>query len=393
MSENVVIVAAGRTAIGTLGGSLSRIAASKLGATVISALLEKSGLAPEEIDEVVLGQVLTSGAGQNPARQSMRNASLPDSTPAFTINKVCGSGMKAINLARQSILLGDQDIMIAGGQESMSLSPHLLPGSRSGQKLGNWEMQDSLVNDGLWDAFYDCHMGITAENIADRFSITREQQDAFAATSQERALDAIKAGRFKDEIIPVTIPQRRGDPIVFEQDEGPRATTQEKLGGLRAVFKKDGSVTAGNASSINDGAAAVILMSEEKAKKKGLPVLARIKAFATAGVDPKIMGTGPVPASRACLDKAGWSVDDLDLIEANEAFAVQAAYVNQEMGFDPEKVNVNGGAIALGHPIGASGARIVVTLIHEMMKSDASKGLATMCIGGGMGVAMAIERG
>ena len=393
MSENVAIVAAGRTAIGTLGGSLSSIAASKLGATVISALLEKSGLAPEEIDEVVLGQVLTSGTGQNPARQAARNAGLPDGTPAFTINKVCGSGMKAINLARQAILLGEQDIMIAGGQESMSLAPHLLPGSRSGQKLGNWEMQDSLVHDGLWDAFYDCHMGITAENIAERFTISREQQDAFAATSQQRASNAIKEGRFKEEIIPVSIPQRRGDPVIFEQDEGPRETSEEKLSGLRSVFKKDGSVTAGNASSINDGAAAVILMSEDKAKEKGLPVLARIKAFAAAGVSPEIMGTGPVPASRACLDKAGWSVDDLDLIEANEAFAVQAAYVNQEMGFDPEKVNVNGGAIALGHPIGASGARIIVTLIHEMMKRDASKGLATMCIGGGMGVAMAIERG
>lgn len=391
--QDVVIVAAGRTAIGSFGGSLSTLPAHQLGATVIKSLMEKAGLGPDQVDEVILGQVLAAGCGQNPARQSVIAAGLNETTPAMTINKVCGSGLKALHLATQAIRLGDTDIIIAGGQENMSLSPHLLPNSRNGQRMGPWTAQDSMIVDGLWDAFNDIHMGVTAENIAKQFSISREDQDAFAAASQQKALAAIEAGRFKDEIIPVAIPQRKGDPVIFDTDENPRAgTTAEKLAGMRPAFDKEGSVTAGNASSINDGAAAVILCSAAKAEALGLPVLARIKAYASAGVDPKIMGTGPIPATRQCLEKAGWSLDDLELVEANEAFAAQALCVNRELGWDTEKVNVNGGAIALGHPIGASGCRVLVSLIYEMQKRDAKKGLTTLCIGGGQGVALAIER-
>lgn len=390
--QEVVIVAAGRTAIGNFGGSLATVPAHQLGATVIKGLLEKSGLKPEQIDEVILGQVLTAGCGQNPARQALIAAGLPEVTPAMTINKVCGSGLKALHLATQAIRCGDAEIVIAGGQENMSLSPHILPNSRTGQRMGHWSAQDTMITDGLWDAFNDYHMGITAENIVEKFNISREEQDAFAAASQNKAAQAISAKRFQDEIIPVAIPQRKGDPIIFDTDEGPRQVTAEKLGTMRAAFKKDGSVTAGNASSINDGAAAVILCSASKAAELGLPVLARIKAYASAGVAPEIMGTGPVPATRLCLQKAGWDIADLDLVEANEAFAAQAISVNQELGWDTNKVNVNGGAIALGHPIGASGCRVLVSLVHEMQKQDAKKGLATLCIGGGQGVALAVER-
>ncbi|ODC04868.1 acetyl-CoA acetyltransferase [Terasakiispira papahanaumokuakeensis] len=391
--QDVVIVAAGRTAIGSFGGSLSTLPAHQLGATVIKSLMEKAGLNADQVDEVILGQVLAAGSGQNPARQSAIAAGLNDTTPAMTINKVCGSGLKALHLATQAIRLGDADIIIAGGQENMSLSPHLLPNSRNGQRMGPWTAQDSMIVDGLWDAFNDIHMGVTAENIAKQFGISREDQDAFAAASQQKALTAIESGRFKDEIIPVAIPQRKGDPVIFDTDENPRAgTTAEKLAGMRAAFDKEGTVTAGNASSINDGAAAVILCSAAKAEALGLPVLARIKAYASAGVDPKIMGTGPIPATRQCLEKAGWSLDELELVEANEAFAAQALCVNRELGWDTDKVNVNGGAIALGHPIGASGCRVLVSLVHEMQKRDAKKGLTTLCIGGGQGVALAIER-
>lgn len=393
MTNDVVIVAATRTAIGTFGGSLASVSGSDLGATVIKSLLEKTGIAPEQVNEVLMGHVLTAACGQNTARQASIKGGLPDTTPAMTINKVCGSGLKALHLAAQAIKCGDAELMIAGGQESMSNAAHALPGSRNGQRMGNWNMVDTMISDGLWDAFNDFHMGITAENIADKYQITREEQDAFAAASQAKALAAIEAGTFKDEITPVVIPQRRGDDIVFDTDENPRAgITEEKLAGMRAAFKKDGSVTAGNASSLNDGAAAVMLASRAKAEELGLPVLATIKAYANAGVDPKIMGTGPIPASRKCLEKAGWEIGDLDLIEANEAFAVQALSVNKGLEWDASKVNVNGGAIALGHPIGASGCRILVTLLHEMIRQDAKKGLATLCIGGGMGVSLAIER-
>lgn len=390
--QDVVIVAAGRTAIGGFGGALAGVAPHLLGATVIKGLLERSGLKPEQIDEVILGQVLTAGCGQNPARQAMIHAGLPETTPAMTINKVCGSGLKALHLATQAIRCGDAEIVIAGGQENMSQSPHILPNSRSGQRMGNWVAQDTMIVDGLWDAFNDYHMGITTENIVDKFNISREDQDAFAAASQAKALAARNAGRFADEIIPVTIPQRKGDPVIFDTDEGPRDVSVEKLAAMRPAFKKDGSVTAGNASSINDGAAAVILCSAQKAAELGLPVLAKIAAYSSAGVDPTIMGTGPIPATKKCLEKAGWQITDLDLVEANEAFAAQALCVNRELGWDTEKVNVNGGAIALGHPIGASGCRVLVTLVHEMQKRDAKKGLATLCIGGGQGVALAIER-
>jgi len=390
---DVVIVAATRTAIGSFGGSLAGIQATDLGALVIRALMEKTGIAGEEVNEVLMGQVLTAGAGQNPARQAAIKAGLPATTSAMTINKVCGSGLKALHLAAQAIACGDADLIIAGGQESMSNAPHALPNSRDGQRMGPWTMVDTMTVDGSWDAFNDYHMGITAENIACEYDISREEQDAFAAASQSKALAAIEAGRFVDEITPVSIPQRKGDPIIFATDEGPRAgITAEKLGGMRPAFKKDGTVTAGNASSLNDGAAAVMLASKEKAEALGLPILATIKAYANAGVDPKIMGTGPIPATKKCLQKAGWSVSDLDLIEANEAFAVQALSVNKGLEWDAEKINVNGGAIALGHPIGASGCRILVTLLHEMIRRDAHKGLATLCIGGGMGVSLAIER-
>ena len=391
--ENVVIVAAGRTPVGTFNGSLADIPASTLGATVIKGLLERAGLKPEQIDEVILGQVLTAGVGQNPARQTVIEAGLPIDVPAMTINKVCGSGLKAMHLAAQAIRCGDADIIIAGGQENMSLSPHALMGSRKGQRMGDWQMVDTMIKDGLSDAFNNYHMGFTAENIAKQFDISRDEQDAFAATSQQKTEAAQNAGAFDAQIIPVIIPQRKGDPLVFNKDEFPRAgVTKEALGKLRPAFDKAGTVTAGNASGINDGAAAVILASEKKAKELGLPILAKIVSYASAGVDPKIMGTGPIPASKKCLEKANWSVNDLDLVESNEAFASQAISVNKEMNWDLNKVNVNGGAISIGHPIGASGARILVTLLFEMMRRDAHKGLATLCIGGGMGVAMTIER-
>ena len=391
--HEVVIVAATRTAIGSFQGSLAKIPAPELGAIVVRSLLEQSGVAPEQVDEVILGQVLTAGSGQNPARQTAIHAGLPFSTPAFTLNKVCGSGLKALHLAAQAIRCGDAEIVIAGGQENMSLSPYVMPGARTGLRMGHGKVVDTMIEDGLWDAFNDIHMGITAENLVDKYNLTREQQDTFAAASQQKASAAIAAGRFVDEITPVSIPQRKGEPIIFDTDEQPRdGTTAESLGKLRPAFKKDGSVTAGNASTLNDGAAAVMLMSAEKAKELGLPILARIVAYANAGVEPTIMGIAPVAATQKCLSKAGWSLADLDLIEANEAFAAQALSVNQELGWDTEKVNVNGGAIAIGHPIGASGCRILVTLLHEMQRRDAKKGLATLCIGGGQGVALAIER-
>jgi acetyl-CoA C-acetyltransferase len=393
VSEKVVIVAAGRTAIGSFGGSLSGIPAHELGAKVIRGLLERSGVKAEQVDEVILGQVLTAGAGQNPARQASIAAGLPVETPALTINKVCGSGLKAVHLAMQAVACGDAEIVIAGGQENMSASPHVLPKSRNGTKMGDWSMKDTMIVDGLWDAFNDYHMGTTAQNIADKFNISREEQDSFAAASQQKTEAAQNDNRFADEIIPVEIPQRKADPLVFDRDEFPRAgTTAEKLSGLRPAFSRDGSVTAGNASGINDGAAAVLVMSESKAQLLGLQPMARIVAFAAAGVDPSIMGTGPIPASTKCLQKAGWSVQELERIEANEAFAAQAMCVNQEMGWDTDRVNVNGGAIALGHPIGASGCRVLVTLLHEMQRSGAQRGLATLCIGGGQGVAMAVEK-
>lgn len=391
--QDVVIVAARRTAIGTFGGSLSGIPASDLGALVIKDILEQTGVASDQIDEVLLGQVLTAGVGQNPARQAAIKAGLPDAVPAMTINKVCGSGLKALHLATQAIRCGDAELILAGGQENMSLAPHVLPNSRTGQRMGDWKALDSMVHDGLWDAFNDYHMGITAENLAAKYGITREEMDEFAAASQQKASAAIEGGKFKSQIVPVEIPQRKGDPLVFDTDEGPRAgTTAEKLAGMRAAFKKDGTITAGNASTINDGAAITMLCSAEKAKSLGLTPLAYIKAYANAGVDPSIMGIGPAPATRRCLERAGWSFDDLELIEANEAFAAQALAVNKELGWDTSKINVNGGAIALGHPIGASGCRVLVTLLHEMIARDAKKGLATLCIGGGQGVALAIER-
>ncbi len=393
MSESIVIVAAARTAVGSFGGSLAGISASGLGAKVIKNLLEKTGVSPDQIDEVILGQVLTAGEGQNPARQATLNAGLPHKVPAMTINKVCGSGLKAVHLAWQAVAMGDADIVLAGGQENMSASGHVLPGSRDGQRMGDWKMKDTMIVDGLWDAFNNYHMGVTAENIAKKYGFTRNAQDEFAATSQQRAEAAQKAGRFDDEIVPVEIPQRKGDPVVFDQDEFPRpGTTADKLGKLRPAFDRQGTVSAGNASGINDGAAVVMVMRESKARELGLEPMGRIVAFSSAGVDPAIMGTGPIPASSQCLAKAGWTVDDLDLVEANEAFAAQAMSVNQDLGWDLNKVNVNGGAIAIGHPIGASGARILVTLLHEMKRRDAKKGLATLCIGGGQGVALAIER-
>ena len=391
--RDVVIVAARRTAIGTFGGGLSSLSADQLGTAVIKALVEETGVAGDQINEVVLGQVLTAGCGQNPARQSAINAGIPASVPAMTINKVCGSGLKAVHMAVQAIRCGDAEMMIAGGQESMSQAPHVLPNSRNGQRMGNWSMVDTMIKDGLWDAFNDYHMGITAENIVEKYGISRDEQDEFAAASQQKAAAAREAGYFDGQIVPVSIPQRKGDPIVVDRDEGPRdGVTAEGLGKLRAAFKKDGTVTAGNAPSLNDGAAAVMVCSAEKAKELGLTPIATIKAYANAGVDPTIMGTGPIPASQRCLKLAGWSTEDLDLVEANEAFAAQAISVNRDMGWDTGKVNVNGGAIALGHPIGASGCRILVSLLHEMVRRDVHKGLATLCIGGGMGVALAVER-
>lgn len=391
--QEVVIVAATRTAIGSFQGALANVSAVDLGAAVIRQLLAQTGLDPAQVDEVIMGQVLTAGAGQNPARQAAIKAGLPFAVPAMTLNKVCGSGLKALHLAAQAIRCGDAEVIIAGGQENMSLANYVMPGARTGLRMGHAQIVDTMICDGLWDAFNDYHMGITAENLVEKYSLTREQQDAFAAASQQKAVAAIEAGRFADEITPILIPQRKGDPLSFATDEQPRAgTTADSLGKLKAAFKKDGSVTAGNASSLNDGAAAVILMSAQKAKALGLPVLAKIAAYANAGVDPAIMGIGPVSATRRCLDKAGWSIDQLDLIEANEAFAAQSLAVAKDLEWDLNKVNVNGGAIALGHPIGASGCRVLVTLLHEMIKRDAKKGLATLCIGGGQGVALAIER-
>lgn len=392
--QDVVIVAATRTAIGSFQGSLANVSAVDLGAAVIRQLLKQTGLDGAQVDEVIMGQVLTAGAGQNPARQAAIKAGLPHAVPAMTLNKVCGSGLKALHLGAQAIRCGDAEVIIAGGQENMSLSNYIMPGARTGLRMGHAQIVDTMISDGLWDAFNDYHMGITAENLVDKYQISREQQDAFAAASQQKAAAAIEAGRFVDEITPILIPQRKGDPVAFKVDEQPRGdTSAESLAKLRPAFKKDGSVTAGNASSLNDGAAAVILMSAEKAKSLGLPVLARIAAYANAGVDPAIMGIGPVSATRRCLDKAGWNIDQLDLIEANEAFAAQSLAVAKDLQWDLDKVNVNGGAIALGHPIGASGCRVLVTLLHEMLKRDAKKGLATLCIGGGQGVALALERG
>lgn len=393
MSDNIVIVDAGRSAVGTFGGALASMSAVEIGTAVLKALIERTGIAPDQVDEVILGQVLTAGCGQNPARQTTLNAGLPHSVPATSVNKLCGSGLKAVHMAMQAIACGDAEIVIAGGQESMTQAPHTLPHSRDGQRMGEWPLQDTLLVDGLWDAFHHYHMGVTAENIAKQYAFTREGQDEFAAASQQKAEAAIQSGRFADEIIPVSIPQRKGDPLVFDTDEFPRfGTTAEKLGKLRPAFDKSGTVTAGNASGINDGAGMVVVMKESKAKELGLTPMARLVAFASAGVDPAIMGTGPIQASKKCLEKAGWTPADLDLIEANEAFAAQAMSVNQEMGWDVSKVNVNGGAIALGHPIGASGARVLITLLYEMSKRDAKKGLATLCIGGGQGVALAVER-
>jgi acetyl-CoA C-acetyltransferase len=390
--EDIVIVGAARSAIGKFGGTLARTPASDLGAHVMRKLLERSGVRPEHVSEVILGQVLAAGVGQNPARQAAIKAGLPDMIPAMTINKVCGSGLKAVMLAAQSVANGDSDVVIAGGQENMSAAPHLLNGSRDGFRMGDAKMVDSMVVDGLWDAFNQYHMGVTAENVAKEYAVTRQEQDEFAVKSQNKTEAAQKAGRFKDEIIPFEIPSRKG-PVVFADDEYPRhGATLEAMQGLKPAFDKNGTVTAANASGINDGAAAVIVTSARRAKELGLKPIARIKAFASAGVDPKYMGMGPVPASKRCLARAGWTPKDLDLMEINEAFASQAIAVNRQMGWDVSKVNVNGGAIALGHPIGASGCRILVTLLHEMHKRDAKKGLASLCIGGGMGVALAVER-
>ncbi len=391
--NEVVILGARRTAIGKFGGTVADIPASALGARVIGQLLADTGIESGQVDEVILGQVLTGGAGMNPARQASLGAGIPTEVPALTVNKVCGSGLKSLQLAAQSIRCGDAGLVVAGGQENMSLAPHVLPNSRKGARMGAWALEDTMVKDGLWDVFNDYHMGCTAENVCTRYGISREEQDAFAALSQNKAEAAQKADRFREEIVPVEIPQRKAPPVVFDVDEFPRhGATAEGLAKLRPAFAADGTVTAGNASGINDGAAALVIASASKATELGMEPVARVVAFASAGVDPAYMGIGPVPASRRCLDKAGWQVDDLDLIEANEAFAAQALAVNRDMGWDPERVNVNGGAIALGHPIGASGARIVVTLVHEMVKRDLKRGLATLCIGGGQGIAVALER-
>jgi acetyl-CoA C-acetyltransferase len=363
-----------------------------MGALVIKALLERNNLAIDQVDEVILGQVLTAGSGQNPARQAAIEAGLPHECPALTINKVCGSGLKAVQLAAQAIMCGDAEVIIAGGQENMSASAHVLPGSRDGQRMGDWQLRDTMIVDGLWDAFNDYHMGVTAENIAKKYDFNRDDQDAFAAASQQKTEQAQQNNLFADEIIAVEIPQRRADPLIFDRDEYPKAgTTSAGLAKLRPAFDREGTVTAGNASGLNDGAAALLVMSAEKASQLGLTPMATIKAYSSAGVDPAIMGTGPIPASKKCLEKAGWSIEDLDLIESNEAFAAQSMSVNQEMGWDTDKVNISGGAIALGHPIGASGARVLVTLLHGMKRTGAKRGLATLCIGGGQGVALAVE--
>ena len=390
--EAVVIVAAQRTAVGKFGGAFNNVPASDLGAAVIRALLEKTGVKGEQVSEVILGQVLTAGVGQNAARQSVIKSGLPQAVSAITINKVCGSGLKAVMLATQAIQCGDAEIVIAGGQENMSMSAHVLNGSRNGFRMGDAKLVDSMIVDGLWDVYNDYHMGITAENVAKKYGISRQEQDEFACASQNKAEAAQKAGKFVDEITPYTIKSKKGDTVVDSDEYLRHGTTLESMASLRPAFDKEGSVTAGNASGINDGAAMVMLMTAAKAKELGLKPLAKIKAFASAGCDPSIMGIGPVPASQLCLKKAGWGVGDLDLMEINEAFAAQAIAVNKDMGWDTSKINVNGGAIAIGHPIGASGARILVTLIHEMNRRDAKKGLASLCIGGGMGVALAIER-
>ena len=390
---DVVIVSAVRTAVGKFGGSLAKIAAPELGAAVIREALARAKVAPDQVSEVIMGQVLTAGSGQNPARQAVIKAGLPNMVPGLTINKVCGSGLKAVMLAANAIIAGDADIVVAGGQENMSAAPHVLPGSRDGFRMGDSKLVDSMIVDGLWDVYNQYHMGITAENVAKEYGITREAQDEFAVASQNKAEAAQKSGRFNDEIVPIMIPQRKGDPIAFAQDEFVRhGATLDSMAGLKPAFDKAGTVTAANASGLNDGAAAVVVMSAAKAKELGLTPLATIRAYASAGLDPKVMGMGPVPASQRCLSRAGWSVNDLDLMEINEAFAAQALAVHQQMGWDTSKINVNGGAIAIGHPIGASGCRILVTLLHEMQKRDAKKGLASLCIGGGMGVALAVER-
>lgn len=390
--REAVIVSAARTAIGSFGGSLSTVPAHELGAIVIRAALERAGVKPEMVEEVLMGQILTAAQGQNPARQAALKAGIPATVPATTINKVCGSGLKTVALAAQAIMAGDADIIVAGGQENMSLAPYALTQARSGYRMGHGQVIDTMIKDGLWCAFEDCHMGITAENIAEQYGITREEQDEFALASQNKAEAAIKAGRFKDEIVPVTVRTRKSE-VVFDTDEFPRfGSTLDGLAKLRPAFKKDGTVTAGNASGINDGAAAVLVMSADKAKELGLTPLAVIRAYASAGVEPRIMGMGPVPATRKALARAGLTLDQIDLIEANEAFAAQALGVARELQFDFAKVNVNGGAIALGHPIGASGCRVLVTLLHEMQRREARKGLATLCIGGGQGVALALAR-
>ncbi|MGV0005434.1 MAG: acetyl-CoA C-acetyltransferase [Candidatus Porifericomitaceae bacterium WSBS_2022_MAG_OTU9] len=391
-NHNIVIAAACRTAIGKFGGMFATVPAPQLGASVISALLERSGVKSEQIDDVIMGQVLTAGSGMNPARQAALAAGLPTKVPSMTINKVCGSGLKAVQLAANAIAVGDAEIVVAGGQENMSLAPHVLPNSRNGVRMGEWKLVDSMLNDGLWDVFNDYHMGVTAENIAKEYNISRSDQDDFALGSQHRAATAIAEGRFAKEIIPVKVPVRRGEPLLCDRDEFPRLDLKiEDLAKLRPAFDKEGTVTAGNASGINDGAAAVLLMSSDKAKQLGITPLAHITACATAGVDPAVMGTGPIPASRLCLEKAGWDMSQLDRVEANEAFAVQALCVSRELGLDNTLVNVNGGAIALGHPIGASGCRVLVSLLYELQRSGGKRGLATLCIGGGQGIAMAVE--
>jgi acetyl-CoA C-acetyltransferase len=390
--EDVVIVAAGRTPVGKFGGTLAKIPAAELGAHVIRHLLAKTGIDPASVSEVIMGQVLTAGTGQNPARQAVIKGGLPDMVPAQTINMVCGSGLKATHLAAQAIKCGDAQIVIAGGQENMSASPHVLNGSRDGFRMGDAKLVDTMIVDGLWDVYNQYHMGVTAENVARKYEVSRAEQDEFALQSQLKAEAAQKAGKFKDEIIPVEIPSKKG-PTIFDTDEYPKhGSTLEALSSLRPAFNKEGTVTAGNASGINDGAAAVIMMSASKARELGLAPIARIKAYASAGLDPSIMGMGPVSATKLCLQKAGWTHEDIDLMEINEAFAAQAIAVNKEMGWDTSKINVNGGAIALGHPIGASGCRVLVSLLHEMVRRDAKRGLASLCIGGGMGVALAVER-
>jgi acetyl-CoA C-acetyltransferase len=391
--EDIVIVSAARTPVGKFGGALAKTPATELGAIVVKEALARARVGLDQVGEVILGQVLAAGVGQNPARQALMKAGVAKETPALTINAVCGSGLKAVMLAAQAVATGDSEIVVAGGQENMSLSPHVLMGSRDGQRMGDWKMQDSMIVDGLWDVYNQYHMGITAENVAKQYGITREMQDALALASQQKAAAAQDAGKFADEIVGVSLPQKKGDPILFNVDEYlNRKTNADVLAGLRPAFDKAGTVTAGNASGINDGAAAVVVMSAKKAAALGLTPLARIAAYATSGLDPATMGMGPVPASRKALQRAGWNAADVDLFELNEAFAAQACAVNKELGIDPAKVNVNGGAIAIGHPIGASGCRILVTLLHEMQRSNAKRGLAALCIGGGMGVSLALER-